>query len=268
MPRLLPSSAAPASLPAGRAPSASRPGLPPPPAAPSPRRPLCLPPPQAGAPAPAAALTELGDVPGHRVVLLAPVQRGGRGAPVALAVPGRSHRARRRRPSAPLAALGSAGPQAGSGPASAAAARPTRPTPRGAGPAPAPSQTPPGGGPAHRRRPRPPPPGRLAIREGWRRWSALPAPPRHARGCRFGVPDIPEAVFCQDVSTSVSVCVVSFYRAWGGVKPSVKPWLGKTCAEMHLIHFLWLQASNGAQTHNTPSTRNSQEKNSDFLIQG
>lgn len=38
-------------------------------------------------------LTELGDEQGHRIVLLTPVQRGGRGAPVAFAVPSRSHRA-------------------------------------------------------------------------------------------------------------------------------------------------------------------------------
>lgn len=89
-------------------------------------------------PRPAVALTELGDVPGHRVVLLAPVQRGGRAAPVALTVPRRSHRARRRRrPGAPLAALGSARLRGLPGPLpprSRALPAPPRPPPRGAGP--------------------------------------------------------------------------------------------------------------------------------------
>lgn len=189
----------------------------------------CLPP-QARALAP--ALTELGDVPGHRVVLLAPVQRGRRGTPVALAVRGRSHsarcRRRRRRPDAPpLAALGSAGSQAGSGPARALTACPSRtPSPRGG--AGAVSSSARRGNPAHRRRqaaralpaPRPPrgrwgfppPPasqGRAVVWAPGQWFPGLPAPLRHAPGCMFGAPDNPEAVPCLDVSEplSLSVCV-------------------------------------------------------------
>lgn len=83
---------------------------------------------------PQATLTELGDVPRHGVVLLAPVQCGGRGAPVALPVRGRSHRA-----AATAQALGSlcgvrlATRPAPAQPARLLAPRPALP-PRGAGP--------------------------------------------------------------------------------------------------------------------------------------
>ena len=184
--------------------------------------PPCLPP-QARAP----ALTELGDVPGHRVVLLAPVQRGRRGTPVALAVRGRSHRARcRRRPDAPpLAALGSAGSQAGSGTARALTACPSRtPSPRGGTGAVSGGAR--RGNPFHRRRqaaralpaPRPPrerwsfppPPaslGRAVVGARGQWFSGLPALLRHAPGCMFGAPDNPDAVLCLDVSEPLCVCV-------------------------------------------------------------
>lgn len=194
---------------------------------PSAQRPFSLPPASGRDSGPGAALTELGDVPGHRVVLLAPVQRGGGGAPVALAVRRRSHHARRRRrrrPGALLAALGSAGSQAGSGPARALASRPALP-PRRAGPG-AVTNKAWRGGPAHRRRsaalaspgqgpprgrggcPTPsfPRKGRDPVRPAAATW-AVPALPRHACGCGFGVPDILEAVFCQEVSELPSVCV-------------------------------------------------------------
>ena len=192
--------------------------------------PPCLSP-QARALAP--ALTELGDVSGHRVVLLAPVQRGRRGTPVALALRGQSHRARcrrRRRPDAPqLAALGSAGSQAGSGHTRALTACPSRtPTPRGG--AGAVSGGARRGDPGHRRRqaaralpaPRPPrgrwsfppPPAArgmavVGARVQW--FSGLPALLRHAPGCMFGAPDNPDAVLCLDVSEPLCLCVCVWF---------------------------------------------------------
>lgn len=103
------------------------------------------------------ALTELGHVPGHRVVLLAPVQRGGCRAPVALTVRGRSHHARRRRrrrPGAPMTAPDSPDSQACSRPARALSE--PRPPSLGAGPG-AVTHTVQQGGPAPWRREAAPP---------------------------------------------------------------------------------------------------------------
>jgi hypothetical protein len=117
-------------------PSSSPPGLVPPLAA---RFALCLLPtasPLSPAPPlprslPQATLTELGDVPSHLVVLFAPVQRGGREAPVALAVRGRSHRAAAATALCSAAAISSAA---------------ARPTPALRALAPFPPPTPAGGG--------------------------------------------------------------------------------------------------------------------------
>lgn len=53
----------------------------------------------------------------------------------------------------------------------------------------------------------PPSPGEGVIAKGRWRCRGRPAPPRHALGCRFGVPHILRAVFCQDVSEPPSLRV-------------------------------------------------------------
>lgn len=167
-------------LPAGRGPAARlpwqacrRPGS-------ARRLPHPASPPQNGASGrgPAPALTELGHVPGHRVVLLAPVERGGREAPVALAVRSRSHRAPPP-PSAAPAALASAGSRAGSGPARAPARLPRGRAPRRHGRPGA--ETPP---PGASRSPRA---GGLAP-QGWAQGGPCLRLPREGRGGDPGGP--------------------------------------------------------------------------------
>lgn len=178
---------------------------------------------------PAAALTELGDVPGHRVVLLAPVQRGGRGAPVALAVRGRSHRARSRRsrPGArPLARSlsrcarlrGLRGLPGRLRPCSRARRAPGRPPP------------PRGGARRHQRPDRAGDPAHRGRRRAQPAGPGLPCPLCPGEGCDgsrrprpdtrvgpgLGVPDIPEAVFCLGISGRERVCACVGVGAGGG----------------------------------------------------